>query len=63
MMKLPTVTGITLIPGLLLFSLSGCDKGPAEQAGEDIDDAFDRAVDSMEQAGDNIRDAGRDARD
>ncbi|MGM0677130.1 hypothetical protein [Ectothiorhodospira marina] len=56
-------TGAALVPGLLLVALSGCDKGPAQQAGENVDDAMDEAGDSLERAGDNIQDAGEDARD
>jgi hypothetical protein len=60
-MKLGTMTGAALILGLLLAALSGCEKGPAENAGESIDDAVDKAGESLEDAGDSIRDAGRDA--
>jgi hypothetical protein len=61
---------ITLIPiATLLIMLSGCEKeGPAEQAGENIDDAVeemqdnvedtrDKAMEKMEQAGDEIESA------
>ena len=61
MALLPTVT--------LLIILGGCEKeGPAEQAGENIDeaveemqenakDAKDKAMEKMEQAGDRIEEA------
>jgi hypothetical protein len=63
MMKLQRVTGTALILGLLLVALSGCEKGPAEKAGESVDDAVENVGESLEEAGDSIRDAGRDARD
>jgi hypothetical protein len=63
MMNLRTVTGTALVSGLLLVALSGCEKGPAEKAGESVDDAVDKMGESLEKAGDSIQDAGRDARD
>jgi hypothetical protein len=57
------VTGTALIVGLLLVALSGCEKGPAEKAGENIDDAVDKVGESLGNAGDSIQEAGRDARD
>jgi hypothetical protein len=63
MMKLGTTTGSVLVLGLLLVALSGCEKGPAQKAGESVDDAVEKAGESFEKAGDSIRDAGRDARD
>jgi hypothetical protein len=63
MMKLGTTTGTAIILGLLLVALSGCEKGPAQKAGESVDDAVEKAGESFEKAGDSIRDAGRDARD
>ena len=52
---------------LLVFGLTACEKGPAEKAGEKIDnaaeragdkieDATDKAGDKMEEAGDKIED-------
>lgn len=35
----------------------GCEKGPAEKAGERIDDAADDVEDAVEDAGDEIEDA------
>ena len=65
-MKFQTVkteTGTALISGLLLVALSGCEKGPAEKAGESVDDAVDNVGESLEDAGESIQDAGQDARD
>ena len=58
-----------LATGILVFTLAGCEKeGPAEQAGEQIDeavetmqdkadDAGDKAMDELEEAGDKIEEA------
>ena len=54
---LPT---LALILGLVLASttLVGCDdQGPAEEAGEEIDDAADDAGDAMDDAADDMEDA------
>jgi len=38
--------------------LAGCqDQGPAEEAGEAIDDTMEDAGDAMDEAGDDIEDA------
>jgi len=63
MTKFHTTAGTALVLGLLLVALSGCEKGPAQKAGESIDDAADKVGESLEDAGDSIQDAGRDARD
>jgi hypothetical protein len=49
--------GIPVVIGVLLLALTGCEKGPAQKAGEDIDDAVDEAGEAMEKAGDDIREA------
>ncbi|MFV3074259.1 hypothetical protein [Niveispirillum fermenti] len=46
------------------LALAACDnKGPAERAGEKIDDAAERAGDQLEDAGDKIEDRLDRARD
>jgi hypothetical protein len=44
---------------LLALGAAGCEeqKGPAERAGEKIDDAVDSAGDAVEDAGDKVEDA------
>tara|TARA_R110002073_G_scaffold67043_4_gene167141 strand:- start:4270 stop:4479 length:210 start_codon:yes stop_codon:yes gene_type:complete len=40
------------------LTLTGCEQqGPAEEAGENVDDAMEAAGDSMEDAADDIEDA------
>ena len=50
--------GIALIAVTLLVTLSACEqKGPAEKAGEKLDNAVEKAGEQMEKAGDSIREA------
>ena len=48
---------LLLVCGLMLvFSLSSCEnKGPAEKAGEKVDNAIEKAGDKVEKAGDKIK--------
>ena len=39
-----------LLSGLLLMGLSACEKGPAEKAGEAIDDAASDVAEKSEEA-------------
>ncbi len=65
MMKQKSI-GESLVAALamsaLLVALSGCDsqKGPAEEAGEKIDNAAEQAGDQIEKAGDAVQDAVQD---
>ena len=49
------VWGSVLLP--LGFVLAGCDDGPAENAGEAVDDAAEEAGDAAEDAGEAAEDA------
>ncbi len=50
---------LALMLGLGTLSLSACENdGPAESAGEEIDETMDSAEDGMEDAGDDMEDAG-----
>ena len=49
-MKLYKVILAALFSGLLLIGLSACEKGPAEKAGEAIDEAASDAADTTEEA-------------
>jgi hypothetical protein len=52
---------------LILFAavfMHGCEKkGPAEKAGERIDDTMSEALDKAEEAGEKIQDAAEEARE
>ena len=45
-----------LLTGILLLGLSDCEKGPAEKAGEAIDDAASDVADAAENAGEAVKD-------
>jgi hypothetical protein len=57
MLILRRFSGTALVIGVLLAALTGCEKGPAQKAGEDIDKAVDETGEAMEKAGDDIREA------
>ena len=44
-----------LLSGLLLMGLSACEKGPAEKAGEAIDDAASDVADKTEDAAEAVK--------
>lgn len=53
--KLPALAVIVVAA----FFASACEKkGPAEKAGEKIDNAYTEALDKAEEAGDKIEEAG-----
>lgn len=60
--KRGAIISLSLATGALLIALSGCDQndGPAEQAGEKIDNAAEQAGEQMEKAGEAIKDAAKD---
>lgn len=61
--KLTTLFGIIgLSFGSLLF-LSCDDDGPAEEAGEELDDNMEEAGDDLEDAGDELEDEADEATD
>jgi hypothetical protein len=57
MLILRRFAGTALVIGVLLAALTGCEKGPAQKAGEDIDKAVDEVGEAMEEAGDDVREA------
>jgi hypothetical protein len=59
-MKLVQIVSAALIASALLVALPGCEKqGPAERAGESIDNAATKAGDQIEKAGDAIKDTAQ----
>jgi hypothetical protein len=46
---------VALLSGLLFMGLSACEKGPAEKAGEAVDDAASDVADKSEDAADAIK--------
>ena len=52
--------GTVLAISALLVALSGCEqKGPAEKAGEKMDNAAEQAGEQMEKAGDAVKDTAQ----
>ncbi|WP_260291612.1 hypothetical protein [Sedimenticola hydrogenitrophicus] len=59
-MKPVQIVSAALVVSALLVALPGCEKqGPAEQAGESIDNAAERAGDQIEKAGEAIKDTAQ----
>lgn len=58
-----TVASTAVIAGMLLVATTGCEKGPAEKAGERIDETVEEVGKSLEEAADSIQDAGEAAGD
>jgi ElaB/YqjD/DUF883 family membrane-anchored ribosome-binding protein len=60
-MKMPK-TLILLLSLLALLVFTACEsEGPAEQAGEKIDNAVEEAQEGLEEAGDAIKDTAEEA--
>ncbi|MDN3521260.1 hypothetical protein [Halomonas ramblicola] len=51
--------GLTLAAGLLALGLAACedDPGPAEEAGQEVDQAMEEAGDNVEEMGDEMEEA------
>ena len=47
---------------LAVVGLAGCEKGPAERAGEKVDNAAEKVGDKLEDAGDKIKDAAKNGK-
>ncbi|MCH8531893.1 MAG: hypothetical protein LAT65_13670 [Saccharospirillum sp.] len=63
-MKKFKITTATLLASILVLALSSCDRdGPAEQAGERIDDAMEDAGEAIEDMRDSIDDTFDNSRD
>ncbi|MDT8384336.1 MAG: hypothetical protein RRB22_07970 [Gammaproteobacteria bacterium] len=60
-MKPVQIVSAALVVIALFVALPGCEKqGPAEKAGESIDNAAEKAGDKIEEAGDAIEDKTQD---
>lgn len=62
MMKPAKLVVAAFAVGILLAALSGCEKGPAEKAGESIDNAVGKTGRQIDKAGDKIKDAANDTK-
>ena len=54
-MKMYKLILASLFTGLLLIGLSACENGPAEKAGEAIDDAASDVADQSKEAADAVK--------
>lgn len=61
MMYFNKVARTSLAVGVLLATLSGCQKqeGPAEQAGEKLDQTTEKIGEQVEKAGESIQDTAK----
>jgi len=55
-MKLSNIISAALVASALLIAIPGCEKGPAQKAGESVDNAIDNTGDQIENAGDSVKD-------
>ncbi|PAU75865.1 hypothetical protein [Halomonas salipaludis] len=54
--------GLAVLMAMILGGVAACDdQGPAEEAGENIDDAMEDAGEGMEELGENIQESAEDA--
>ena len=56
-MKLNSGIAAAIVLAFAVAGLTACDKGPAEKAGEKIDNAAKKAGEKMEEAGNKVKDA------
>jgi len=57
-------TTITLLAAIAAVSLTACqDRGPAEKAGEEIDEAVENVADEGKNLGNDVEDAMDEVRD
>jgi hypothetical protein len=61
-MKFNSAVAAAFILSIAVAGLAACEKGPAERAGEKIDNAAKKAGDKLEDAGDKIKDSVDDAK-
>nr|WP_163501120.1 hypothetical protein [Halomonas socia] len=54
--------GLAVLMAMVLGGVAACDdQGPAEEAGENIDNAMDDAGEGMEELGENVQESAEDA--
>ena len=56
-MKLNSAIATAIVLSFAVAGLTACEKGPAEKAGEKIDDTAKNVGEKMENAGDKVKDA------
>jgi len=58
-MKFNSGIAAAIVMSFAIGALAGCEKGPAEKAGEKIDNAAKKVGEKVEDAGDKIKDAAK----
>jgi len=58
-MKFNSGIAVVIVMSFAIGILAGCEKGPAEKAGEKIDNAAQKVGEKVEDAGDKIKDAAK----
>ena len=56
-MKFNSAIATAIILSFAVAGLAACEKGPAQKAGEKIDNTAKKLGDKMEEAGDKVKDA------
>jgi len=56
-MKINSAIATAIMLSFAVAGLAGCEKGPAEKAGEKVDNAAKKVGDKLEEAGDKVKDA------
>jgi hypothetical protein len=56
-MKFNSGIAAAIVLSFAVAGLAACEKGPAEKAGEKIDNTVKKAGDKIEEAGDKVKDA------
>ena len=56
-MKVNSAIATAIVLSFTVAGLTACEKGPAEKAGEKIDDTAKNVGEKMENAGDKVKDA------
>jgi hypothetical protein len=60
-MKFNSGIAAAIVLSFVVAGLAACEKGPAERAGEKIDNAAKKVGDKVEDSGDKIKNAAKDA--
>jgi hypothetical protein len=61
-MKFNTGIATAIVMILFITGLAACEKGPAQKAGEAIDNAAKKVGEKAEEASDKIKDAAKEAK-
>jgi hypothetical protein len=61
-MKFNSGIAAAIVLSFAVAGLAACEKGPAERAGEKIDNAGKKVGEKMENAGEKIKDAAKDGK-